>query len=81
MLGLVAEDSVIVADNAANQADCTIQGNIFARTGSLTAQNYDNGVLRGRLTDPRLDRTECPGAGGNEPQRRAEQRILQELHV
>jgi cytoskeletal protein CcmA (bactofilin family) len=50
MLGLVAEQSVIVADNAANQADCTIQGNIFARTGSLTAQNYDNGVLRGRLS-------------------------------
>ncbi len=50
MLGLVAEESVIVIDNAANQADCVIQGNIFARTGSLTAQNYDDGVLRGRLS-------------------------------
>lgn len=48
MPGLVAEQSVILADNAANQTDCTIQGNIFARSGSLTAQNYDNGVLRGR---------------------------------
>ena len=50
MLGLVAEQSVIIADNAANQADCIVQGNIFARGGSLTAQNYDNGVLRGRLS-------------------------------
>ena len=50
MLGLVAEQSVIIADNAANQADCIVQGNIFARTGSLTAQNFSNGTLRGRLT-------------------------------
>ncbi len=50
ILGLVAEQSVVIADNNANQADCVVQGNIFARTGSLTAQNYDNGVLRGRLT-------------------------------
>ncbi|HUI10241.1 MAG TPA: hypothetical protein VL221_07930 [Bacteroidota bacterium] len=50
LLGLVAEDSVIIADNAANATDCIVQGNIFARTGSLSAQDYDNGVLRGRLT-------------------------------
>jgi len=50
MLGLVAEQSVIIADNTANQTDCIVQGNIFARTGSLTAQDYNNGVLRGRLS-------------------------------
>jgi hypothetical protein len=50
MLGLVAEKSVIIADNAANQADCIVQGNIFARSGSLTGENYANGTLRGRLT-------------------------------
>ncbi|HTO95223.1 MAG TPA: hypothetical protein VMM80_12605 [Bacteroidota bacterium] len=50
LLGLVAEQSVIIADNTPNQTDCIVQGNVFARTGSLTAQNYDNGVLRGRLS-------------------------------
>ena len=50
LLGLVADRSVIIADNPANQADCVIQGNIFARSGSLTAENYGNGTLRGRLT-------------------------------
>lgn len=50
LLGLVAEHSVVIADNAANQTDCIIQGNIFARTGSLTAQNYDSGTQRGRLS-------------------------------
>jgi len=50
MLGLVAEQSVIVTETAANLTDCVIQGNIFARTGSLTAQNYGDGTLRGRLS-------------------------------
>lgn len=50
LLGLVAEQSVIIADNPANQVDCVIQGNIFARSGSLTAQNFSNGTLRGRLS-------------------------------
>jgi hypothetical protein len=50
LLGLVAEQSVIIADNPANQTDCVIQGNIFARSGSLTAENFANGTIRGRLT-------------------------------
>lgn len=50
LLGLVAEQSVIIADNPANQSDCIIQGNIFARSGSLTVENFSNGVLRGRLS-------------------------------
>ena len=33
------------ADNAANRTDCIVQGNTFPRTGSLTAQNCENGVL------------------------------------
>jgi hypothetical protein len=50
LLGLVAERSVIIADNAANRADCVVEGNIFARSGSLTGENYSNGTLRGRLS-------------------------------
>ncbi len=50
LLGLVAEQSVIITDNPANQTDCVIQGTIFARSGSLTVENFSNGVLRGRLS-------------------------------
>jgi len=49
MLGLVADDDVIVADNAANRTNCEIHGSIFARTGSFTAENYSSGSPRGTL--------------------------------
>jgi len=40
MLGLVAEKNVVVSDNPNNWNNCTIQASIFARTGSLLAQNH-----------------------------------------
>jgi hypothetical protein len=49
LLGLVAENNVIVADNAANHADCEIHASIFARTGSFTAENYNSLPLCGEL--------------------------------
>jgi cytoskeletal protein CcmA (bactofilin family) len=42
LLGLVAEQNVIVADNSANNSGCDIFGNIFTRTGSFTAENYSS---------------------------------------
>jgi hypothetical protein len=49
LLGLVAEQNVVVADNAANHADCTIQAAIFTRDGSFTAENYSSRGLSGKL--------------------------------
>ncbi len=42
LLGIVAEHDVVVADNAANNANCAIDGCIFTRSGSFRAANYDN---------------------------------------
>jgi cytoskeletal protein CcmA (bactofilin family) len=42
LLGLVAEQNVIVADNSANNSGCDIHGNIFTRTGSFLAENYSS---------------------------------------
>ncbi len=49
MLGLVADQNVIVADNTANRSDCVIDASIFARKGSFTAENYSSGSPRGVL--------------------------------
>jgi len=49
MLGLVANNSVIVADDIAGATNRTIQGSVFARTGSFTAQNYATRPVNGDL--------------------------------
>jgi hypothetical protein len=49
MLGLVANNNVIVADNVPGSAGRTIDASIFARTGSFTAQNYDTRPINGEL--------------------------------
>jgi len=49
MLGLVANNNVIVADDIAGPTGRTIQGSIFARTGSFTAQNYSTRPINGDL--------------------------------
>ena len=55
LLGLIGDQNVVVADNAANNTDCAIDGCVFTRAGGFTAQNYDkkdgkgNGILFGRL--------------------------------
>lgn len=50
LLGIVCEKNVVVADNTANSGDCVIDGCIFSRSGSFTAENYDSGKPRGRLS-------------------------------
>ena len=49
MLGLVAEQNVIVADNAANNTNVEINASIFARTGSFTAEHYNSRPVSGTL--------------------------------
>jgi hypothetical protein len=42
LLGLVANNNVVIANNAANNSGVDIFGNIFARSGSFTAENYNS---------------------------------------
>lgn len=49
LLGLVAEDNVIVADNPANNSDCEIDASVFARDGSFRAENYNSRPVSGIL--------------------------------
>ncbi|MCC6396528.1 MAG: hypothetical protein IT282_05875 [Bacteroidetes bacterium] len=49
VLGLVAEDNVIIKDNAANNSECEIHGSIFTRDGSFTAENYNSLPICGEL--------------------------------
>jgi hypothetical protein len=49
LLGLVAEQDVVVANNTANQSNCEIDASIFARTGSFEAESYSSGSPRGLL--------------------------------
>jgi hypothetical protein len=49
MLGLVADQNVIVSDNTANRTNCEINASIMAINGQFTIQNYDQGSPRGKL--------------------------------
>ena len=49
LLGLVGENNVVVADNAANNSNCEIHACIFARTNSFTAENYSTRPVSGEL--------------------------------
>jgi hypothetical protein len=49
LLGLVSENNVTIADNAANASDVYIDGSIFARNGSFGAENYNSGSPRGHV--------------------------------
>lgn len=49
LLGIVANNDVIVADNTANRTNCEIDGTIFCRTGSFTAENYNSRPVSGTL--------------------------------
>ncbi|MEK7727060.1 MAG: hypothetical protein AAB354_01540 [candidate division KSB1 bacterium] len=50
MLGLVARNDVIVADNTANRSNIEIHGAIMALNSKFYAQNYNTGSPRGTLT-------------------------------
>jgi len=49
VLGLIAENDVLVANNTANSTGCTIDASVFARTGSFWAEDYNSGSPRGEL--------------------------------
>jgi hypothetical protein len=49
ILGLIAENSTIITDNAANNSNVTIQAAIFCHKGGLTAQNYNSRPVSGRI--------------------------------
>lgn len=49
MLGLVANNNVIVADNVPAGGNREIDGSIFARQGSFTAENYSTRPLNNEL--------------------------------
>jgi hypothetical protein len=49
MLGLIADHDIVVADNAANNSNCVIDGSIFTRTGSFRAENYSTRPVGGEL--------------------------------
>jgi len=49
LLGLVAENNVVVKNNAANNSNCEIHGSIFCRNGSFTAENYNTRPVSGEL--------------------------------
>lgn len=49
LLGLIAGRNVMVKDNAANNASCTIQGCVFSKDGSFWAEGYNRGPLFGTL--------------------------------
>jgi hypothetical protein len=41
LLGLVAQNDIIVRDNIANGTNCTIEAALFSLNGGLTAENYN----------------------------------------
>ncbi len=49
VIGLIAEDNVIVNNNTANQTNCVIDASIFARDGSFKVESHDTGPTRGNL--------------------------------
>lgn len=50
MVGLVAQNRVIVRDNTPNNSDCEIHGSIMAMNYSFEVENYNYGSPRGTLT-------------------------------
>ncbi len=49
VLGLVAEDNVFIADNAANNNHCVVHASIFTRSGSFLAENLTGRPVSGEL--------------------------------
>ena len=49
ILGLCAEDSIVITKNTNNSNNITIQGALFSLNGGLGAEQYDDGSIRGRI--------------------------------
>jgi len=49
MLGLVAENNILIADNADTRGDLSIHATMFSRFGGFTAENYNNRPIEGSI--------------------------------
>lgn len=49
LLGICAEDSVVISDNAANNDGINIQASVFSLNKGMGAEHYDSGPPRGRI--------------------------------
>jgi hypothetical protein len=49
LLGLVSQDDIVIANTTANQTDCIVDGNFFAREGSVVTEDISSGGTRGQL--------------------------------
>lgn len=49
LLGICAENSVVITENTANNSDIRIQAAVFCRTGGFTAENYNGRPLSGTI--------------------------------
>jgi hypothetical protein len=49
VLGLVSENNIVIANNTANATDVIIDGSVFCRNGSFTAEDYNSGSPRGHV--------------------------------
>ncbi len=49
MLGLCAEDSIVISNNSNNSGNVTIQAALFSLKKGLGVEQYSNGVVRGRI--------------------------------
>jgi hypothetical protein len=50
MLGLIATNNVVIADNTPNHTSCVVNGAIFTLTGSVVAENLGSIPVCGNLT-------------------------------
>jgi len=49
LLGICADDSLVITNNSNNAHDISIQAALFSRTKGLGAEQHDNGVFRGKI--------------------------------
>jgi hypothetical protein len=49
LLGLVAENNIVIADKPETRGDLSIRASMFCRSGGLTAENYQNRPVEGAI--------------------------------
>jgi len=49
ILGICSENSVVIANNAANNSNINVHGSIFCRTGGFTAADYNTRPISGTI--------------------------------
>ena len=49
MLGIVADQDVVIADNAANNSDINVDASIFCKKGGFTAEHYSTRPIAGTI--------------------------------